>query len=97
MQEPARDWSLGDLSRLGALSERHLTRLFREHTGLSVTEYVNTMRVALARDLLSQTRLDMESVAERAGFSSTRHLRRVWAEHQPLPPSQYRRERYGEA
>ncbi|NGO64912.1 helix-turn-helix domain-containing protein [Rhizobium daejeonense] len=96
MQEPARDWSLGDLARLGALSERHLTRLFREHTGLSVTEYVNTMRVALARDLLSQTRLDMESVAERAGFSSTRHLRRVWSEHQPLPPSRYRRERYGE-
>ncbi|HXV30068.1 MAG TPA: helix-turn-helix domain-containing protein [Sinorhizobium sp.] len=93
MADPARNWNLGDLARLGALSERHMTRLFREHAGLSVTAYVNTMRVALARDLLSQSRLDMESVAERAGFSSTRHLRRVWAEHNSTSPSQYRRQR----
>lgn len=93
MADPARDWSLGELSRLAALSERHMTRLFREHTGLSVTAYINTIRVALAHDLLSQSRFDMESVAERAGFSSTRHLRRVWSEHHTAPPSQFRRDR----
>ncbi|MCG5481400.1 MAG: helix-turn-helix domain-containing protein [Ensifer alkalisoli] len=97
MGDPARDWNLGDLARLGALSERHVTRLFRAHTGLSVTAYVNAMRVALARDLLTQSRLDMESVAERAGFSSTRHLRRVWAAHNAAPPSRYRRERLEDA
>ncbi|UJW75723.1 GlxA family transcriptional regulator [Rhizobium sp. SL42] len=93
MADPARDWSLGELSRLAALSERHMTRLFREHTGLPVTAYINTIRVALAHDLLSQSRFDMESVAERAGFSSTRHLRRVWSEHHAAPPSQFRRDR----
>lgn len=97
MADPARDWNLGELARLGALSERHMTRLFREHTGLSVTAYVNTMRVALARDLLAQSRLDMESIAERAGFSSTRHLRRVWAEHNAAPPSRFRREKLEDA
>lgn len=93
MHDPARDWSLTGLARLGALSERHMTRLFREHTGQSITAYINTMRIALARDLLRQSQMDMESVAERAGFSSTRHLRRVWAEYNATPPSHYRRER----
>lgn len=97
MGDPARDWSLGELARIAALSERHMTRLFREHTGFAVTAYINTIRIALARDLLSQSRFDMESVAERAGFSSTRHLRRVWSEHHAAPPSQYRRDHRHEA
>lgn len=92
MGDPARDWSLGELASIAALSERHMTRLFREHTGFAVTAYINAIRIALARDLLSQSRFDMESVAERAGFSSTRHLRRVWSEHHAAPPSQYRRD-----
>lgn len=90
LSEPARDWSLAQLAQLAHLSERHMTRLFREHAGLSVTAYVNLMRVTLARDMLSHSRLDMETVAERAGFSSPRHLRRIWAQHNALPPSHYR-------
>ena len=49
-------------------SSRHLTRLFEEYAGMSVTEYRNNLRVALARQLLSQTEIDMDEVAEKAGF-----------------------------
>jgi transcriptional regulator GlxA family with amidase domain len=45
---------------------------------MSCADYNNRLRVALARELLSQTRLDMERVAERVGFSSSRQLRRAW-------------------
>ena len=90
MEEPARDWSLPTLAAIACLSERHLSRLFRDHAGLSVVDYINLLRVALARDLLSQSHLDMENLAERAGFSSPRHLRRVWAQHYSEPPSRFR-------
>lgn len=68
MAEPAQDWSLERLADIAALSERHLSRLFREHTGISVIDYVNLMRVNLARDILANSRLDMEAIAERAGL-----------------------------
>lgn len=90
MAAPAEDWSLLRLADKASLSQRHLSRLFREHTGMSVVDYVNLMRVNLARDLISNSRLDMESVAERSGFASTRHLRRVWSEHNSHSPSHYR-------
>ncbi|HCV73563.1 MAG TPA: AraC family transcriptional regulator [Agrobacterium sp.] len=90
MTEPAQDWSLERLADIAALSERHLSRLFREHTSISVIDYVNLMRVNLARDILANSRLDMETIAERAGFASARHLRRVWQQHNHLPPSHYR-------
>jgi transcriptional regulator GlxA family with amidase domain len=90
MADPGRDWSLATLASLACLSERHLSRLFREYSAMSVIDYINLMRVTLAREILSQSRLDIETVAQRAGFSSTRHLRRVWAQHNEAPPSRYR-------
>ena len=59
---------------------------------MSITDYRNRMRVALARELLSQTRLDMENVAERAGFGSTRQLRRAWHRLYATAPRQARSE-----
>jgi len=88
--DPTRDWSVSGLARVAAASSRNLSRLFNEHTGMSVTEYVNRMRVALARDLLVGSHLDMETVAERAGFTSTRQFRRAWSRLHALPPSRIR-------
>jgi transcriptional regulator GlxA family with amidase domain len=84
--DPARSWSLDTLARLSGASPRHLSRLFNEQTGMSVPDYVNRLRVALAREILGQTRLDMERVAERAGFASSRQLRRAWSRFHAAPP-----------
>lgn len=76
--DPARAWTLPALAAIAGTSPRHLSRLFNEHAGVSITDYVNALRVSVARDLLGQTRLDMERVAERSGFGSPRQLRRAW-------------------
>jgi transcriptional regulator GlxA family with amidase domain len=77
-KNPAEHWQLGKLARVAGASSRHLTRLFHEYAGMSVTEYKNNLRVALAKQLLSQTAMDMEQVAEKAGFGSARQMRRAW-------------------
>lgn len=83
---PARDWTLGMLADLAGASPRHLSRLFNAHAGMSLIDYVNRLRLALASEMLSATRLDMESVAERSGFASTRQFRRVWRRHHATSP-----------
>lgn len=88
--EPARPWSLEELAAIAHASPRHLSRVFNEHAGMSVTAYVNRLRVALAQNLLSHTRLDMERVAERAGFASARQLRRAWGKVHAAPPRETR-------
>jgi transcriptional regulator GlxA family with amidase domain len=89
--DPSRDWSLPVLAEIAIASPRHLSRLFNDHTGMSLPDYINRLRVALAQQLLSETRLDMERVAERAGFGSSRQLRRVWGRLNAGPPSAARR------
>ncbi len=88
--DPSRDWSVDTLADVASASPRNLSRLFNEHAGMSVTDYVNRMRVALARELLTGSQLDIEAVAGRAGFASARQLRRAWSRLHDSPPSRAR-------
>jgi transcriptional regulator GlxA family with amidase domain len=79
-------WTLRGLARIGGASDRHLSRLFHEHVGMTIAEYRNRLRVAFAHQLLRETNLDIERVAEQAGFGSSRHLRRAWQKVYKTPP-----------
>ena len=88
--DPARDWSPAILGKLAGASQRNLARLFRTQAGMTVTDAVNRARIALAQDLIARTDLDLERVAERAGFGSARHMRRVWGQFHAGAPSKLR-------
>jgi transcriptional regulator GlxA family with amidase domain len=89
--DPTRDWTLEALAAIAIASPRHLSRLFNDHAGMSIPDYVNRLRVALAQQFLTETRLGIEQVAERAGFASSRQLRRAWSRLNTTPPSTARR------
>lgn len=85
--DPVRQWSVDAMADVACTSSRHLARLFHEHAGASPLDYLHRLRVALARELLAHSTLDMETVAERTGFGSARHLRRVWRKFETAAPS----------
>jgi transcriptional regulator GlxA family with amidase domain len=89
---PERDWPLDELARHAHASVRNLTRLFREHTGTTIDDYHRRLRVALARQLLSNPASSMERVAELAGYGSARALRRAFARVEGGAPSAYRKQ-----
>jgi transcriptional regulator GlxA family with amidase domain len=86
LADPTEDWTLTRLAKIANTSSRHLSRLFNEHAGMNITAYINSLRVALAHQLLTSSRLDMERVAERTGFASSRQLRRAWRRSYDTPP-----------
>lgn len=87
---PAENWSVEKLAAASGASPRNLSRLFNEHAGMSVTDYTNRLKISLAREILLNTALDMESIAEQSGFASTRQFRRVWERIYDTPPSRMR-------
>ena len=91
MADPSHDWRVSELARKAGASPRHLSRLFSQQSGMSIAAYVSHIRVALAHDLVTGTGLDLERVAERAGFASSRQLRRAWARHHARAPTALRR------
>ncbi|MFC3851339.1 GlxA family transcriptional regulator [Salinispirillum marinum] len=91
MAAPGQGWSLKTLAEQVHLSERHLRRIFQQATGVTLQDYVQQARLELARQLLEQTRLGMDDIAERCGFQAERSLRRTWARWYSGTPSQFRR------
>jgi transcriptional regulator GlxA family with amidase domain len=89
-RDPAARWSSAQLSAVACTSARNLARLFAAHAHCSPLDYVQLMRFAVARELVTHSRIDLERVAARAGFRSAQHLRRVWSRWETQPPSALR-------
>jgi transcriptional regulator GlxA family with amidase domain len=89
-RDPSAAWGSRELSAVACTSSRNLARLFAEHAQCSPLDYVQLIRFAFAKQLVTQSRLDLEHVAARAGFRSAQHLRRVWSRWEARPPSAFR-------
>lgn len=74
--EPEAEWSVPQVAEKAHVSSRHLARLFRSHVGISVREYHEQLRLAVAQQRLQQG-YGLEKAALAAGFSSGRQLRRA--------------------
>ena len=74
--EPQKTWSLPDIAALAHVSPRHLTRLFQSHLGISVRDYLEQLRLAVAEQWLLQGR-GVEQASLAAGFSSPRQYHRA--------------------
>lgn len=74
--EPQAAWQLTDIAEKVHVSPRHLTRLFQQHLGVSVRDYLEQLRLAVAEQylLLGQ---GVEQASMAAGFSSPRQLYRA--------------------
>ncbi|MFE4111198.1 GlxA family transcriptional regulator [Kosakonia sp. YIM B13611] len=74
--EPQKAWQLSDIAERAHVSPRHLTRLFQQHLGISVRDYLEQLRLVIAEQCLLQGR-GAEQAALAAGFSSPRQLQRA--------------------
>lgn len=74
--QPEQAWPLEKIAGRVHVSARHLTRLFRQHLGISVKDYHEQLRLAIAQQQLQQGE-GVEKAALSAGFSSSRQLRRA--------------------
>jgi transcriptional regulator GlxA family with amidase domain len=89
---PERKLSIEQLAKIAAMSPRHLTRVFRRATGITPNAFAQRVRLQVARDLLLDPGLTLESISSRCGFSDARQLRRLFKQTFGTPPSAWRSE-----
>ena len=80
----------GLAQRLG-VSDRHLRRIFEAALGVSPLQYLQTRRLLMAKQLLTDTAMPVTQVALASGFASVRRFNAAFAEHYGLNPTQLRR------
>lgn len=62
---------VADIARGCNMSVRHVARVFKEGTGVSLGEFVGRSRIALAKELLRGDDVQIKEISWRCGFSST--------------------------
>lgn len=76
------------------LPERSFKRRFRQATGMAPIDYVHTLRLEEAKQMLETTDLPVEAIALDVGYEDASFFRRLFRRKVGLAPSQYRR-RFG--
>jgi len=88
--------SLDKIAERFYISKYHLCRTFKQATGFTLAEYINTSRVMRARELLLTTRSSITEIAEETVFESGTHFGKVFKQYMGTPPLAYRKTFQGE-
>jgi transcriptional regulator GlxA family with amidase domain len=78
----------------GGIPERSFTRRFQRATGMAPLDYVHTLRLEEAKQMLEADDAPIEAVANEVGYEDASFFTRLFRRKVGLTPAQYRR-RFG--
>lgn len=81
---------IAELARLAGCSPHHLSRIFRQVTGRTLTSYRNELRVRAVLTGLHEGKGPLRSLAAEYGFADQAHLTRVIRRHLGTTPTTVR-------
>jgi DNA-binding response OmpR family regulator len=92
--------SLADIAHKVGTHDKKLSAIFRQHLGMTVFAWIRDERLRLGRELLTDSRMNMQDIAEQVGFRSACNFTTAFRERTGVTPSTFRRglqERGGDA
>jgi transcriptional regulator GlxA family with amidase domain len=88
--QPRSDWRTDVLATEAGVSLRSLSRMFRAGLNISPADFVERVRIDLARRRLLETAENVETIAIACGFGSLRRMDRAFARTIAASPSEFR-------
>jgi transcriptional regulator GlxA family with amidase domain len=77
--------------RLSGLAERSFKRRFQQATGMAPLEYVHTLRIEEAKQMLEASEEPIEAIANEVGYEDAGFFTRLFRRKVSLTPAAYRR------
>lgn len=87
----AEPFRLDEMARALHLSPWHLSHLFKQATGISITEYITTRRIHLAVQLLTTTSKPISVIAHEVGLTNISYFCKLFKSRMGITPLQYRK------
>ncbi len=87
----SRSLSICDLAAQVHLSERHVSRLFHHAMGTSIKEYLTSLRIEKATNLLLDGRTSIKEVALATGYPDVRYFTTLFRQRVGLTPASFQR------
>ncbi|WP_336772446.1 helix-turn-helix domain-containing protein [Paenibacillus sp. MMO-58] len=87
----SQEMSLADLSSKASVTYAHFSRVFKQHTGMNVSEYMLLKKIMLAKEKLMLTGDTIASVCLACGFESESYFYKKFKLITGMTPVEYRR------
>ena len=85
------DISLDDIARAVYVSANHLSKLFSEANGISVSQYLTEFRLEMARYAIISSDKSISDIAMECGFGSFSSFSRSWKRYYGISPREYKK------
>lgn len=79
------------ISQQIGLSSAYFGTLFKKETGQSFVEYINTIRLHKAEEMLKTTKMDVAQIAYAVGFGNLFTFNKIFRKIKGMAPTQYRK------
>jgi transcriptional regulator GlxA family with amidase domain len=90
MEHPSEAFPVERLADIAGTSARSIARLFTNELGVTPHEFVESVRIDHARNLMEATDLPMKAIAYDCGFGQTEQMRVVFQRRLGVSPARYR-------
>lgn len=85
------DLSVDRICQTVSFSKYYFCKLFKEHTGKTLHQYVTEYRVNKSKDLLTYSKLPIHAIAIEVGFQNSLAYTRAFKQYSHMTPSEYRK------
>lgn len=89
-QAPEKYWSLDVMTEFCNISISQLNRLFKKETGMTAKNYIDSIRMDIATEMLASSSTTVRQIAKELGYSDPYHFSRRFKELKGYAPMQYK-------
>lgn len=86
----AEDLSLNSVAEKIFISPQYLSKVFKDETGMNFVDYVTQTRMEKAKELLTSTTENIETIAEKVGYNTPHYFIKKFKERYGVTPRNYR-------
>ena len=79
------------LSDMITVSPDYFTKMFKDSIGKTPIDYINGIRINRALQLLSETDIPVNEIAEKSGFSNPNYFHKIFKQYMTTSPLAYRK------
>ncbi|MBQ6701996.1 MAG: helix-turn-helix domain-containing protein [Clostridia bacterium] len=84
--------TLGSVCKEIHLSKEYISRLFKKEMNMTVTEYIISQKLSLAKNLLSSEDMNLQSISEKIGYQDYNYFSRTFKKHYGISPIKMKKE-----
>jgi len=83
--------NLDEIAQMSYLSKYYFSRAFRQYMGITPYEYLTSVRLSHAKNLLISTQLSVDEIGYQTGFGGAKNFIRQFRQSMGMTPGEYRK------